>query len=79
MIKLHPKGKLDFYYRVEIPESATKPWIGFDQLTLLDPLAPRPKPREPASNACCGSDCPNCVWIQYRAACEAFELETCES
>ena len=58
VVKLHPKGKPEFYYRVEIPNTRAQPWIGADQLTLLDPDAPRPKPREPVSNECCGSDCP---------------------
>ena len=79
VIKLHPKGRLEFFYRIELADSYAKPWLGLHQLTLLDPLAPRPRPTEPESNECSGSDCPNCVWISYWDACEAFELQEKEA
>ena len=75
VIKLHPKSRPDFYFRVEIPDCHGQPWLGIDELTLQNPEAPLPKPREPAPNECCGAECPNCVWIQYWDARAEFERE----
>lgn len=49
------------------------PWFSSSDITLKDPTAPIPPPKEPESNACCGSQCPDCVWIQYFAARKAYE------
>jgi hypothetical protein len=48
----------------------TSPWFEEGDLVLADPMAPWPKPEVPEN--CCGSHCPNCVWIQYQQECDAW-------
>jgi hypothetical protein len=48
----------------------TSPWFEEGDLVLADPLAPWPKPEVPEN--CCGSQCPNCVWVQYQQECDEW-------
>jgi hypothetical protein len=42
------------------------PWFSADELILANPMERQPPPQRPAADECCGSSCPNCVWIVYR-------------
>jgi hypothetical protein len=55
----------NYYYRVSLPGSLYTVWFAKSDLILSDPMAVIPKPRPPEGNECCGSECPDCVWIQY--------------
>lgn len=55
----------NYYYRVNLLESHYTAWFAKSDLILYDPLAIRPKPIAPENNQCCGSECQDCVWIQY--------------
>ena len=70
----HDKGDPKLCYQVKHLISGDTPWFGAGDIVLLDPTAPPPRPVEPESNACCGSQCPNCVWIQYFEACRLYDL-----
>jgi hypothetical protein len=59
------RNDLKNYYRVSLPDSFYTAWFAHDDLKLLDPNALIPKPNQPQNNECCGSECPDCVWIQY--------------
>ncbi|GMI17658.1 hypothetical protein TrLO_g10534 [Triparma laevis f. longispina] len=64
VVDIDPKDE-KFYYRVKT--SSTPPaqysWIPKDAVVLLDPSCTPPRPNEPTN--CCGSECPDCVWICY--------------
>ncbi|CAK4629240.1 hypothetical protein LEN26_010448 [Aphanomyces euteiches] len=62
-------------FRLKLPDSLECPWVSADDVVLLDPLAAQPPPEPPASHECCGSSCPNCVWITHWEACQAWEKE----
>jgi hypothetical protein len=59
------RNDLNNYYRVSLPGSFYTAWFAHNDLELLDQNASIPKPNEPQNNECCGSECPDCVWIQY--------------
>lgn len=56
---------MSHHYRVSLPDSLYTAWFAHDDLKLFDPNASIPKPNQPQHNECCGSECPDCVWIQY--------------
>ncbi len=61
-------------YRVQHPDHLEKcGWYGAEHLVLVDASASPVPPEPPGSNTCCGSDCPNCVWIQYWRECQEWE------
>ena len=52
-------------YQIRLPNDDSTPWFSNDELELWDVNCAIPKPTEPDTNACCGSRCENCVWINY--------------
>jgi len=52
------------------------PWFSAADIVLKDPSSPIPQPIEPESNACCGSQCPDCVWVRYFESCKVYEKRT---
>ena len=53
-----------FTFRVKIDTTpATTPWLPKAAVALSDPFSLPPRPSEPTN--CCGSECPDCVWITY--------------
>ncbi len=63
-----------YQVRLESADMVTHPWFKEDELVLADPIAPWPKPEAPEN--CCGSSCPNCVWIRYQAECDEWTKST---
>ncbi|GMI21035.1 hypothetical protein TeGR_g761 [Tetraparma gracilis] len=63
------------HYRVALSTAprADSCWLPARSLRLSDPNQPIPRPKEPENEECCGSDCPNCVWIQYWERLQDYE------
>ncbi|OQR87905.1 hypothetical protein ACHHYP_20347 [Achlya hypogyna] len=74
-VLLHDAKDATTPYRLEIPNSLEKPWFSSTDIVLADPLAAQPAPEPPGAHECCGSSCPNCVWIKHWAECQEWELE----
>ncbi|ETV81153.1 hypothetical protein H257_05740 [Aphanomyces astaci] len=60
-------------FRIQLPNSLDRPWVAAKDVGLADPHAHQPAPEPPASHECCGSSCPNCVWISYWEESQAWE------
>lgn len=61
-----------YTYRIQLTPDRTC-WFSKYDVLLKDINAPIPKPSEPASNACCGSNCPDCVWLKYWERLQEYE------
>ena len=53
-----------YTYRINVTKDHTC-WFSKYDIILNDPNSCIPKPNEPDSNDCCGSNCPDCVWLKY--------------
>ncbi|OQR80500.1 hypothetical protein THRCLA_23474 [Thraustotheca clavata] len=62
-------------YRLQIPNTLERPWFAAEDIVLADPNASQPAPEPPGDHECCGSSCPNCVWISHWAECQEWEAE----
>jgi hypothetical protein len=76
VVTLIDQSDTSSYYRVCFSSSSsssssvdsppTQRWFPqFGAIELDDPAAVIPKPVEPLQHECCGSECPDCVWIKY--------------
>ncbi len=69
----YDKNDIKMCYRVSLPSSHYSAWFAESDLNLSNPNAPIPKPEPPESNECCGSECPDCVWITYWETLQEWE------
>ena len=69
----HDKADQNLCYQVRLDCQDSTPWFAANELELLDANSEIPKPIEPDTSDCCGSQCENCVWIKYFRDLKTYE------
>lgn len=69
------KNDPNMFYQIRLPSSYYLAWFNKNDIELYNPNDPIPKPQPPESNECCGSECPDCVWIKYWEELQEWEKE----